>query len=367
MPWCCCLGTASVTDFPPDPTASLPFAHGGPVLLGRLRASAEDFRVDEVLGYQATGDGEHVFLRVRKRELNTTDVARQLARAAGVRQVAVGFAGLKDRIAVTSQYFSIHLPGKPDPDWALIEDPRIEVLEATRHDRKIRRGSLRANRFELVLRDLQGDRIEAERQLSQVAREGVPNYFGPQRFGRDASNLRRADGLFKGQLKRPKPEQLRMLLSASRSYLFNRILATRVQAGSWAQALPGEVLLLQGSNRQFVAESVDAEIRRRVDGHDIHPSGLLPGEPGRTLQPLLEAAAVERAALQDSLSSAWIDGLRKRRAASERRPLRVMAADLNWQWLDEQVLRLTFSLPSGAYATSLVREIMGNAEQATPS
>lgn len=358
MPSCCCSGTQSVTDFPSDPTAGLPFAHGGPVLRGRLRASSDDFRVDEVLAYRPTGQGEHAFLRVRKRELNTTDVARELARFAGVRQVNVGFAGLKDRIAVTSQYFSVHLPGKPTPDWARMEDPRIEVLEADRHDRKVRRGSLRGNRFELVLRQVKGDRDHAGRQLLQMVEQGVPNYFGPQRFGRDASNLKRAEGFLAGETRRPKPEQLRMLLSASRSYLFNRVLAARVEQGSWAKALPGEVLLLNGSNRQFVAESVDAEIQRRVAEHDIHPSGLLPGETGRTLQPLLEAAAVEQAALADSLSRAWIDGLVKRRAASERRALRVIAEGLHWQWLDHQALKLTFALPSGAYATSLVRELM---------
>ena len=353
-----------MSDFPEDPTADLPCAFGGPPLRGVLRASPEDFQVDEQLGYSAGGEGEHAFLQVRKRELNTADVARELARFAGVRQVNVGFAGMKDKYAVTTQYFSVHLPGQPDPDWQALGHPQIEILSAQRHNRKIRRGSLRGNRFVLVLRELQGQRAAAEQVLERIKAEGVPNYFGPQRFGRGASNLQRAEALFAGELRRVKPEQRRMLLSAARSYLFNQVLAERVRQGNWQQGLAGEVMLLNGSNRQFLAEQIDAEIAQRLAEHDIHPSGPLPGDRGRCLQPLGEALQLEQAALKDALSLRWLEGLARAREDSERRALRLLADELQWQWLAEDVLELRFGLPSGAFATTLVRELMRDADEA---
>lgn len=346
-------------EFPPDPTADLPYAHGGPPLSGLLRATADDFQVDEVLGYAASGEGEHAFLRVRKRDLNTVDVARELARFAGVRQVNVGFAGLKDRHALTTQFFSVHLPGRPDPDWRQLDSDAMQVLSAQRHNRKIRRGSLRANRFLLTLRNLRGDCAQAEQVLATIACRGVPNYFGPQRFGNLASNLQRAASLLAGEGRRPKPEQRRMLLSAARSYLFNRVLAERVQSRCWDSALAGEVMLLDGTNKQFLIDRPDPTIEQRLQVFDIHPSGPLPGEQGRTLQPAADAAEVERRALADPAWTAhWLDGLARLRALSERRALRLVATDLHGEWLEDGGLRLCFELPSGAFATALVRELM---------
>ena len=243
-----------MSEFPDDVTAALPFAHGGAPLSGRMRVSPEDFQVEEQLGYSPSGDGEHDWLLIRKRGLNTTDVQRLLARHAGVKPVAVGFAGLKDRHAVTTQYFTVQLPGKEGPDWQALNDDSLQVLEVARHNRKIRRGSLQGNRFTLVLRELEGERELAETVLTQIAAAGVPNYFGPQRFGNHASNLQRAQRFFAGEGKRPKHEQLRMLLSAARSYLFNKALAERVKLGSWDRPLAGDVMLLDGSGGQFVAE-----------------------------------------------------------------------------------------------------------------
>jgi tRNA pseudouridine13 synthase len=210
----------------------------------------------------------------------------------------------------------------------------------------------------LILRQLRGPRDAAELVLAKIAAQGVPNYFGPQRFGRDASNLRRAARFLAGEGGRPKPEQKRMLLSAARSYLFNRVLAERVRRGDWNQAVPGEVMLLDGSNRQFLAESPDEEIRRRVREHDIHPSGPLPGRQGRTLAPLGTAARLEQEVLAEAPGAAWIDALVRQGADSERRPLRLVPADLAWKWLAADALQLTFSLPAGAFGTTLVRELM---------
>ncbi len=170
---------------PGDPTRTLPFAHGGPVLQGELRQTHDDFVVTEELGYSASGDGEHAFLTLRKRGRNTHELARDIARLAGVAQVAVGYAGLKDRHAVTTQHFSVHLPGRADPDWQRLEDAGVEVLAVARHHRKIRRGSLRGNRFCIrVVSARERDGAAVDARLAAIAALGVPNYFGGQRFGR---------------------------------------------------------------------------------------------------------------------------------------------------------------------------------------
>src|SRR6185503_17769039 len=167
----------------PMTNQELPFAHGAiPPLTARLRLTHEDFLVEEILGYDADGAGEHLLLWVEKRGANTDWVARELAKFAGVPAVAVGYAGLKDRHAVTRQTFSVQLAGRPDPDWSTFPHAEVTVLAATRHSRKLKRGALRGNRFVLVLREVGGDRAQAESVLQRIATHGVPNYFGEQRF-----------------------------------------------------------------------------------------------------------------------------------------------------------------------------------------
>lgn len=337
-----------------DPTRELPFAHGGPAGTAVLRAEPEDFVVVENLGYQASGEGEHAFLVVRKRNTNTHDLARSIAKLCGIRQVDVGYAGLKDRAAVTTQAFSVHLPGKPDPDWTILDDEDIQVLSVERHSRKIRRGSLRGNTFGLRLRNVQADRGLLESRLASIAEAGVPNYFGNQRFGHEGSNLRRVHALFSGELRKVKREQRGILLSAARSQLFNQVVATRVEAGNWDQVVGGDVMLLEGSGRQFVAEAVDDDLRARAAAFDIHPSGPLPGRACRTLVPEGEAAWLERQALRDW--GDWIDGLARLGLDADRRSLRLRVNELVWSW-DHDDLRIAFTLTSGSYATVVVREL----------
>jgi len=216
---------------------------GQPDARGLIRSCPEDFRVDEELGFEADGEGEHLLIHLRKRNRNTDQVARQLARHAGVRARDVSYCGLKDRVAVTTQWFSIWLPGKPDPDWSSLEDDDVKILSQTRHRKKLPRGALRANRFTLVLRELEGDREALEKRLVRVLEQGVPNYFGEQRFGRGGSNLQAAQSMFAGH--RVKDRHLRGLyLSAARSFLFNEVLAARIAEGNWNQVLAGEALML---------------------------------------------------------------------------------------------------------------------------
>lgn len=345
-----------------DPTLDLPFAYGGPVLRGQVRATPEDFMVEEELGYGPSGAGEHVFLTLRKRDRNTQDVAHALARLAGVQLGAVGFAGLKDRYAVTTQHFSVQMPGREAPDWTLLDDAGIEVLAEARHDRKIRRGSLRGNRFVLRIRRVEGDRSAADDLLQRFVVAGVPNYFGNQRFGRGGSNLARVDELFAGRGRRPKRDQLSILLSAARSQLFNQVLAERIRRTCWDRPLVGDVMVFEGAQRQFMYDPSDATIGERLQTLDLHPSGPLDGRASRALQPQHDAKGLEQAVLADW--AGWREGLQRFGLEANRRALRVPVSDLHWQW-DGDDLVLGFGLGSGAYATAVLRELVVDGESGT--
>ncbi|MCB1925345.1 MAG: tRNA pseudouridine(13) synthase TruD [Gammaproteobacteria bacterium] len=338
-----------------DPTLFLPTANGTPPLTGRLRATPEDFVVEEVLGYAPTGSGEHAFLVVRKRDRNTHDVARALARLAGVSQVAVGYAGLKDRQAVATQAFSVHLPGRESPDWTPLLDESLEVLEATRHDRKIRRGSLRGNRFEITVKDVEGDRDVAEARLHALREQGVPNYFGSQRFGHEGGNLSQVADLFAGRRTRIKRELRGLLLSAARAHLFNLVLARRVEQRSWASAGSGDVLLLAGAGRQFAFDPEDASIPERLALMDIHPSAPLCGRRSRSLSATDAVLDLEVSVLEPWQD--WVEALARNGLDEDRRALRLTVDGLQWQWADTD-LKLQFALATGSYATSVLREIV---------
>jgi len=331
--------------------APLPWAYGSPPLRAQLRSTPDDFRVEEVLGYDADGQGEHALLWVEKRGANTDWVSRELAKFAGVSQVAVGYAGMKDRHAVTRQTFSVQLAGKPDPDWSTFPHAEVKVLAATRHSRKLKRGALRGNRFVLVLRRVQGDREAAERVLQQIAKRGVPNYYGEQRFGREGGNVAQARAMFAGR--RVERDKRSFLLSAARSQIFNGVLAARVEKEAWDTPLDGEIWALAGSRSWFGPEPFNDVLAERLARLDIHPSGPLWGQ-GEL--PSKDAAG----ALEQSIAESYRDlaaGLVAARMDQERRPLRLVPTDLKWRWLDDEALELAFELPAGAYATVVVREL----------
>ena len=330
----------------------LPFAHGGPPLTGTLRTTPEDFFVDEDLGFAPDGAGEHVFLRVEKRSANTDFVARELAKYAGVALDAVSYAGLKDRHAVTRQTFSLHLPGKRvEPDWQALRHDEFRVLDARRHSRKLKRGALKGNRFKIVLRDVAGDRAMVEARIAAVAKEGVPNYFGEQRFGRGGGNVERALRMFEGR-RVPRHERS-LLLSAARSHIFNAALAARVEAGNWRTPLAGEVWMLAGTHSIFGPEPLtEALLRRHADG-DIGLTGPLWGKG--TLRSADEVARIENgiAAEHERL----VAGLEANGLAQERRALALRPSAFSVNWLTDRDLELAFALPAGAYATTILREI----------
>lgn len=330
----------------------LPRAFGGPFGLGVIRQLPGDFVVDEIPLVEPDGSGEHLLLRVRKRGQNSEWVARQLARFAGVRPRDISYAGTKDRHAVASQWFSLHLPGREDPDFSQFELEGVELLEQHRHGRKLRRGALKGNHFSLRVRDVKGDRGAIETALGRISRDGFPNYFGAQRFGRNGENLEGARRLFAGERRRLSRNQRGFYLSAARSWLFNQVLAERVREGSWKRILAGEWLQLDGRRGGFRAEPGDAELTDRLAAGEIHPSGPLWGRG--EVQVSVSALAVENQVIEANPELA--QGLERASLEQERRALRVLVPDLEWRW-DEADLLLQFSLPKGSFATALLAEL----------
>jgi tRNA pseudouridine13 synthase len=328
-----------------------PYAAGKPELGAALRFAPEDFEVVELPAAEPSGQGAHLWLWIEKTGANTDWVAGQLARAAGCSPNDVGYAGMKDRHAVTRQWFSLPWPSQ---DVAGFADPGIEgvrLLRATLHEKKLRRGVLKGNHFRIRLRQLQCDTSHLEARLNQVAAQGVPNYFGPQRFGFGGANVERAvNWLAKGD-RIPRAKRS-IYLSALRSFMFNQVLAERVRQGSWNRLLDGELCMLDGSHSIFLANPLDEALQQRCREFDIHPTGPMPGRggmaPGQAVQQLEQTVLLPYADAISSLERFGVD--------SERRSLRLRVAELHWQLLPQELL-LEFSLPAGAYATVVLREL----------
>ncbi len=332
-------------------TEHLAYALGKPDLSGVIRSQPEDFQVDEDLGFELTGEGEHVCLHIRKRNSNTDFIAKQIARLAGVKNMDVSYAGLKDRHAVTTQWFSVYLSNKPKPDWSQLNCDEVEVIEIVRHNRKLRRGSLKGNHFKLVVRELQGHIESLQQHLQSVSVNGVPNYFGEQRFGRD--NLAKAMGMFNAEFKVKDRNKRSMYFSAARSAIFNEVLSQRVAAANWHQPLAGDVMMLDGSHSVFAIEAVDDEINRRISEHDIHPTGPMWGQ-GR-LASTADTQQIEQQCAENFVL--FCDGLERAGMKQERRALRLPVSKLEWQ-IEGNRLQLNFFLTSGSYATSVLRELV---------
>jgi len=332
-----------------------PRAFGPALAAGRLRAAPEDFIVEEDLGFAPDGAGAHVLLRVRKRASNTQWVARELARLAGCRPAEVGFAGLKDRHSLALQWFSVPRAAREVRSWPGVRGEGFEVLEAHGHARKLPRGALAGNRFRIRVRDWVGDAGALGARLQAVKARGVPNYFGPQRFGREASNLRRLAGL-----EAPGPAARRILgrdhefvLSAARSLIFNAVLAERVRAGSWEQLEAGDLANLDGRGSIFPVETVDEVLTARARRLEIHPTGPLwgEGEPqsGGAVAALETRVAAELEAARALTAGAGL--------AQERRSLRLAVRDLEYE-IGAGELELAFALSRGSYATTVLAELI---------
>jgi tRNA pseudouridine13 synthase len=337
---------------------TLAYAYGGPPLRGVLKSVPEDFVVEETLSFGADGLGEHDLLRIEKRGANTEWVARGLARYARVSQVAVGFAGLKDRLAIARQHFTVQLPGRR-VDWTGLDLPGVTVLEVKRHSRKLKRGALTGNGFELCLREVLGDRDQAEQRLQQLRQGGAPNYFGGQRFGHDGGNLDLARRVFAGE--RLERAERSFGLSAARSAIFNSVLDLRVRQQSWDRIIAGDLCNLAGRRAWFGPVEPDATLASRCASGDIHPTGPLWGSPPASATADCAAIEAQGAALWPEFAA----GLVAMGMDSERRALRALPGFLDWTWdalaatdVAGATLRLRFALTPGAYATALIRELI---------
>lgn len=321
------------------------------MIRARLRQQVEDFRVTEQIDLPFDGNGEHLWVRVRKRGMTTPQLVNQLAAWAGVRANTVGYSGLKDKFAETEQWFSIALSGRDDPSPPNAD--QWDLLEQHRHGRKLRRGLHASNRFEIRLRELSGDPGAAEARLLQLREKGCPNYFGEQRFGRHGDNVDQAMELFTGQ-RRVKNRSLKgLLISAARSHLFNQLLDQRLRLGNWNQALPGEVMLLAGSRSFFVAETLDSTTVQRLGSGDVTISGPLWGK-GAT------PAAAQVAILEQQQADRFPElakGLADAGLSHERRSLCIDLRSLEWRFQGEDLV-LEFELPPGCFATAVLRELV---------
>ncbi len=332
---------------------SLVCAFGDAALTAQIRSAPEDFFVEELPAFDPAGEGEHLLLTVEKRGLNTAFVAKELARWAGIAEMGIGYAGLKDRHAVTRQRFSVHLPKKVAPPLETLQIEGLKVLESAWHNRKLPRGALAGNRFVLALRSVEGDREAIDARLAEIASRGVPNWFGEQRFGRDGGNVAKALAMFGGR--RVRRDERSILLSSARSELFNRVLASRVGNGSWDGPLDGEVWMLDGSRSVFGPEPWNDELAQRLARFDIHPGGPLWG--AGELRSVGECARVELAALADDVALRLRAGLEAAGLKQERRALRLKVAELAWDWPDAATLQLSFALSPGTYATAVLHEL----------
>ena len=341
------------------PFSALAFAFGSPPLSGVLRREPGDFRVEEELGFEPEGSGTHHWLLVRKTGFTTPHAARILAARFAVREREVGFSGLKDRHAETTQWFTV--PARSDAS-----DPRpgevaggVRIVRALRGRRKLRRGVHAGNRFEITVRGVTGDRDAFAERHDRVARSGVPSYFGAQRFGRDSGNVAAAARMLRGEVEPSDRLTRGLYLSAARSLLFNQVLHRRVEDRTWNTCVPGDAVIIAGRRRALAPGAAPREggsAAEWVEGLRAHPAGPLWGR-GAEAGVAADALALERAALTGC--GGWQTGLEKAGLEADRRALRVVPSDLEWAAaaaVGGVVVR--FALPRGAYATAVMRELV---------
>ncbi|MCB1208560.1 MAG: tRNA pseudouridine(13) synthase TruD [Verrucomicrobiales bacterium] len=333
---------------------ALPYLHGRPLGRAGFKEELADFVVEELLGFEPSGVGEHCFVWVEKRDLDTNVAAVRLADALGIRHRLVSHCGLKDRHAVTRQWFSLHIPGQPSPEAADLESDGLRVLRITRNTRKLRRGIHLGNRFTIRLRGPDFDAVAAAGRWQAIVERGVPNFFGVQRFGREGRNVEKALQMFRGEFS-PKDRLLRgLLLSAVRSQLFNEVVAARMAQGTWDCALAGEVYGFADNRTLLLIENQRGdEVQRFNDGvleitaplwgaGELHSAAEVRGVESELMGRYPELTAGLEAA-----------GLRQ-----ERRVMRLRPTASELVVMEGGDLQLSFDLPRGCYATGVLRELV---------
>nr|WP_154622364.1 MULTISPECIES: tRNA pseudouridine(13) synthase TruD [unclassified Providencia] len=330
------------------------YLHGKPLSFGKLKSQPEDFIVKENLGFELDGEGEHVMVRVEKIGYNTLFVAEQLAKFAKISARAVSYAGLKDRNAVTEQWFCLQMPGKETPDFSLWQLDGCRVIATTRQKRKLRIGTLKGNQFELTIREI-SDPDDVELRLQKIAEQGVPNYFGEQRFGRDGQNLTQALRWANQEITVRERNKRSFYLSAARSAMFNHVTSERIANQTVNQVLLGDALQLTGRGSWFVATTEEfSSLQPRVDTFELSITAPLPGDGELGTQE--DALAFETGCLENY--RALITLMKTERVSSTRRAMMMKPQNLQWQWVDQTTLKMCFFLNSGSFATSVVRELI---------
>jgi len=332
--------------------SSLAYAYGMPTVSGQLKQSPFDFIVTEQLSFEPSGEGEHLFLLIKKTGLNTLDVCERLAKHFHVQPRYIAYAGLKDKNAITTQWFCLPFSIKSIPDFNGLESESISVLDSVRNTKKLKRGAIKLNKFDIILRNLDGDVSSIESRIQYVKEQGVPNYFGSQRFGRNENNLSNASHLFSGKIK-CNSNKKSIYLSAARSFLFNEIVSQRVKDKTWNTLMDGDVATLNASRSFFKVDKVDKELQTRLKQGDIHPSAALWGKGDLTTQ--FKVKELEEKIIHSNLK--FSDGLLKQGLQQGRRAIRLLIPDLDYQ-LNHDSLKIVFSLPSGTYATCVLRQIL---------
>ncbi|WP_217522156.1 tRNA pseudouridine(13) synthase TruD [Vibrio metschnikovii] len=336
-----------------DLLSSLAYLCGQPTAKAKIKARPEHFKVIEDLGYSFSGEGEHVMVCIRKTGENTSFVANELAKACGVKSKDIGWAGLKDRHAVTEQWLSVYLPDGKLPNLTAFEKqyPSIQVLAMTRHHKKLRPGDLQGNHFELTLSEVT-DIDNVVQRLQVLAEQGVPNYFGQQRFGKDGNNLHEARRWGRDNVRSRNQNQRSLYLSAARSWIFNHIVSARIQSGCFESFIEGDIALKDGVS-ELVSDEQLTEFNQQLADQKVQITAALAGDNALPTQGT--AQALEQQALDAEPDLMKL--IRGNRMRHDRRVIALHPQQLQWQ-VDNNNILLSFTLDAGSFATSVVRELI---------
>lgn len=327
-----------------------PRLNGIPKSTATFKLTPEDFQVNEFFDGPFSGEGEHIVVKIEKRGLTTEAVVKSLARMINKPEKSISYAGLKDRQALTTQWLSIHAPGEHIAGLETCEGQGFRVLEVTRHHKKLRPGFLAGNRFIIRLHAI-SDENDLITRIERLISQGVPNYFGEQRFGREGGNLMKAEDMLVHGRKVKDRFLKGIYCSAARSWLFNLILSKRVADLSWNVPLNGDMMQLSGSNSIFAIDAVDEELIKRVQEKDISPASPLPGK---------SKSKADRLALINTLYrewQPWIDGLERLGLEEAWRANMLHVKEFEYV-IENNSVQLSFTLPPGTYATTVLRELV---------
>jgi len=335
----------------------LNYFYGKPTVTGQYKQQYEDFIVTEDLGFELTGDGEHVLVYLQKRDCNTIFVAEQLAKYVGISAKLVSYAGLKDRQAVTRQWFSLHMPGQATPDFSDFNLDGCEILKITRHNKKLKIGALKGNYFDITLKML-SDKSGIETKLALIKENGVPIILANSVL---VANKIISLKLSNGQMARFPLKIVKNAVFTFQQHVVRFLMILSVNElheNLHRTALDGDILQLAGRGSWFVAKTEELDLlQHRLENREITITAPMLGDS--PLGTMSQALEFEQNCLKNW--TIFLELFKKERIETARRSIVVYPLELNWQWLNDNSLTMRFYLPSGCYATSVIRElIIGN-------